>query len=210
MILFGCSLAILLSASLLLFFGSSSGLDALLKALHLLANFNLYFFNSFLASRSFPCKITCYCLKSRSCLSNLEILSSALCFSNWKSSLFKDKCECNSEHSDVFRVRYSCSCEIETCKTGQFSQMKWIGLPFHFVFLAVGSPSQFLLTSGVLGNKRFTVLAHLVFTEFWIFYFSMVHHHNFCWHLAFQEKEIHYTSLSGFWRILSLLFFYFS
>ena len=47
MISFGCSLAIILSA-LLVSFLSSHGFDALLKALHLPANFNLHSFNSFL------------------------------------------------------------------------------------------------------------------------------------------------------------------
>ena len=41
-----------------------------------------------------------------------------------QNSLSQHKYECNSEHSDVFRVRSSCSCEIETCKTGQFLEMK--------------------------------------------------------------------------------------
>ena len=139
---FGCSLAIVLSASLLLFFLSSHGFDALLKALHLLANFNLYNFNSFLASSSSPCKIACFCWRSKSCFSNSEILSTAPCFSNWKNSLSERKCECNSEHSDVFRVRSSCSCEIETCKTGQVSQMKLVGLAFRLGFLAAGFSHQ--------------------------------------------------------------------
>ena len=92
----------------------------------LTCKFHLNSFNSFLASCSSPCKIVCFCWKSRSCFSNSEMLSSVLCFSNWKNILSEHKCECNSEHSDVFRMMSSCNCEIETCKTGQFSQLKLV------------------------------------------------------------------------------------
>ena len=108
----------------------------------------------FLASSSFPSQIACFCWKWRSCFSNSEILSSALCFSSWKSSLSKHKCECNSEHCDVSLVRSSCTCEIETCKTGKFSQMKLVGLAFCFGFLATSLPSEFLCTSSVLGKIK--------------------------------------------------------
>ena len=131
MISFGSSLAIVLSASLLLSFLSW---HALLRAQHLPANFNLHSLNYFLALKSTPSKMACFCWNSRSFLSNSEILSSALCFSNWKNSLSKHKSECNFEHSDVFRVRSFCSSDIDTCKTGQFSQMKLAGLAFGFGF----------------------------------------------------------------------------
>ena len=146
-------------------FGSSHSFDALLKALHLLANFALCYFNSFLASISSPCKIACFCWKSRSCYSNSEILWSALCFSNWKIFLSEHKCESNSEHSDVFKVRSSCSCEIETCKTGQFSKMKLVGLACDFGFLAASSPSEFLLTSGILGKIKGPLHQPILFLE---------------------------------------------
>ena len=68
-------------------------------------------------------------------------------------------------------MRSFCSSDIETSKTGQFSQMKLVGLAFGFGFLAVGFPCEFLLTSGVLGkiNKRFFIPASLVFGEFKVF-----------------------------------------
>ena len=71
---FGSSFAIVASAFLVLF-GSQHRFDALLKALHLLASFNLYRFDSPLASSSSPCKIACV---SRSCFSNSEVFSSAI------------------------------------------------------------------------------------------------------------------------------------
>ena len=164
MISFGCSLAIILSA-LLVSFLSSHGFDALLKALHLPANVNLHSFNSFLALNSSPGTTACFCWKSRSCFSNSEIFSSALCFSNWKNSLSERKCECSSEHSDVFRERSFCSCDIETGKSGQFSQMNLVGLAFRFVFLVAGSPSEFLLTSGVLGKIKGSLYQPILFLE---------------------------------------------
>ena len=135
MVSFGCSLAIiiLLSASLVLL-GSLRGFDALLKALHLLANFNLCSFNSFLASSSSPCTVACFCWKPRSCFSNSESLSITLCFSRWRNCVSEHKWECNSDQSDAFRVRPSRSLEIETCKTGQFSQLKLVGLAYCFGF----------------------------------------------------------------------------
>lgn len=58
---FRCSLAIMILCVSLLLFGSSHGFDALIKALHLLANFNSCNFNSFLPSSSFPFQIACFC-----------------------------------------------------------------------------------------------------------------------------------------------------
>ena len=62
-------------------------------------------------------------------------------------------------------MRSSCSCEIEACKIGQFSQMKLVGLAFLFGFLAEGSPSEFLLTSGVLGKIKGSLYQPILFLE---------------------------------------------
>ena len=56
-----------------------------------------------------------------------------------------------------------CSSDIETWKTGQFSQMKLVGLAFRFGFLAAGSPSDFLLTSGVLGKIKGSLYQPILF-----------------------------------------------
>ena len=64
--------------------------------------------------------------------------------------------------------RSSCSYDVETCNTGQFSQVK---LVFRFGFLAVGPPSEFLLTSGVLGKIKGSL--YLVFRECRVFYFFL-------------------------------------
>ena len=58
-------------------------------------------------------------------------------------------------------MRSFCSSDIETSKTGQFSQMKLVGLAF--CFLAAGLPSEFLLTSGLLGKIKGSLYQALLF-----------------------------------------------
>ena len=62
-------------------------------------------------------------------------------------------------------MRSSCSREIETCKTGQFSQMELVELAFCFGFLATGSQSEFSLASGVLGKMKGSLYQPILFPE---------------------------------------------
>ena len=83
-------------------------------------------------------------------------------------------------------MRSSCGYGVETCKTGQVSQMKLLDLAFRFGFLAVGLPSIFVDLWGFRKNYKVRNTLFLENVESFIFLFF------------FHNLEKSKTSLSSY------------